>query len=94
MESPQLKKSCNLKLQSNERYGDMMQGKGKEKRIMNKHVKDNVTAYAFLTPWMIGFVCFTLFPIIFMFAVSLTNRKLNGISEYIGFANYRNMFKS
>ncbi len=56
--------------------------------------KDNLTAYAFISPWIIGFVCFTLFPIIFMFRVSLTNRKLNGVSDFIGFANYTNMFKS
>lgn len=56
--------------------------------------KETKTAYAFLTPWIIGFVCFTLFPIGFMFSVSLTNRKLNGVSDFIGFANYKNMFHS
>lgn len=54
--------------------------------------RDARTAYLFVLPWMIGFVCFTLFPIMFMFATSLTNRKLNGVSEYIGFENYKNMF--
>lgn len=56
--------------------------------------RDARTAYLFVTPWAIGFLCFTLFPVIFMFATSLTNRKLNGLSKFIGFANYRNMFKS
>lgn len=56
--------------------------------------KDTLTAYAFISPWIIGFVCFTLFPVAFMFQVSLTNRKLNGVSEFIGFTNYVNMFKS
>lgn len=56
--------------------------------------KETKTAYAFLTPWIIGFACFTLFPIAFMFYVSLTNRKLNGMSEFIGFQNYVNMFQS
>lgn len=60
----------------------------------SRHSRDNLTAYAFLTPWFIGFICFTLFPILFMFGVSFTNRKLNGISEYIGLANYKNMFSS
>ena len=53
--------------------------------------KDNLTAYAFCAPWFIGFVCFTLFPIGFMLAVSLTNRKLNGVSKFIGLKNYINM---
>ena len=29
-----------------------------------------------------------------MFYTSLTNRKLNGLSEFVGFTNYINMFKS
>lgn len=71
-----------------------MKGNGEKKPVRNKRLKNNLTAYAFCIPWVIGFVCFTLFPIGFMFAVSLTNRKLNGISQYIGFANYVNMFHS
>lgn len=69
--------------------------KGKEIRpVKNKRLKNNLTAYMFCIPWFIGFICFTLFPIGFMFVVSLTSRKLNGISEFVGFANYMNMFKS
>lgn len=67
--------------------------KAKNKQV-NKKLKNNLTAYGFMLPWFIGFICFTVFPIIFMFAVSLTNRKLNGISKYIGFTNYVNIFKS
>lgn len=64
------------------------------KAVKSKAFKNNLTAYAFCAPWFIGFVCFTLFPIGFMFWVSLTNRKLNGVSKYIGFANYTNMLQS
>jgi multiple sugar transport system permease protein len=56
--------------------------------------KDNLTAYGFCLPWFIGFVGFTLFPIGFMVYTSLTNRKLNGISKFVGLANYRNMLSS
>jgi len=56
--------------------------------------KNHLTAYAFCAPWFIGFLCFTLFPIGFMFITSLTNRKLNGISQFIGLANYKNMLSS
>lgn len=69
-----------------------MAKKGKAGHVNSR--KDTMTAYAFISPWIIGFVCFTLFPIFFMLRVSLTNRKLNGISEFIGFQNYVNMFKS
>ena len=71
-----------------------MRNSNKLKPSKNKKIQNNLTAYAFCTPWFIGFVCFTLFPIIFMFSVSLTNRKLNGISDFVGFANYKNMFQS
>ncbi|MDD2978583.1 MAG: hypothetical protein PHN80_01285 [Hespellia sp.] len=62
--------------------------------VKNKNFKNNATAYAFITPWLIGFLCFTLFPILFMLYVSLTNRKLNGVSDFVGLANYKNMFSS
>ena len=65
-----------------------------KKSKLSKETRNNLTAYAFCTPWFIGFVCFTLFPIGFMLYNSMTNRKLNGISNFIGLANYRNMFKS
>lgn len=61
---------------------------------MTKKKKETLLAYGYITPWIIGFLCFTLFPIIFMVRTSLTNRKLNGVSNFVGLANYRNMFKS
>lgn len=68
--------------------------KGTVRKKSGWHRRQNRVAYAFVAPWFIGFICFTLFPIIFMFSVSLTNRKLNGVSEFVGFANYENMFQS
>lgn len=64
------------------------------KKPRTSKLRRSRVAYAYLCPWIIGFVCFTLFPILFMFYTSLTNRKLNGLSQFIGFANYVNMFKS
>lgn len=68
--------------------------KKSETKTMNKRLKNNLTAYGFMLPWFIGFLVFTLFPILFMFAVSLTNRKLTGVSKFIGFTNYINIFNS
>lgn len=61
---------------------------------MNQTKKKPSIAYLFCLPWFIGFVCFTLFPIGFMVKNSLTNRKLTGTGNFVGLANYRNMFKS
>lgn len=64
------------------------------KAAKRKKRKNTMAAYAFCAPWFIGFGCFTLFPIGFMVYTSLTNRKLNGLSQFVGLANYRNMLAS
>ncbi len=61
---------------------------------MTKKKRDNRTAFFFILPWIIGFVCFTVFPVAFMMRTSLTNAKMVGLPKFIGLANYRNMLKS
>ena len=56
--------------------------------------RNALTAYAFMSPWFVGFISFSAFPIIFMFLISLTNRKLTGQSKFIGLKNYFNMLQS
>ncbi len=56
--------------------------------------KNERTAYIFCIPWYIGFLAFTIVPIVYMLYFSLTDRKLNGLSEFIGFKNYQNIFSS
>lgn len=62
--------------------------------LRQRKFRSNLTAYAFMSPWFIGFLCFSAFPIVYMFAISLTNRKLTGLSKFIGFKNYINMASS
>jgi multiple sugar transport system permease protein len=50
------------------------------------------TFYLFVSPWVIGFIAFTIIPMIYAFAVSLTN--FNGISgrwRLIGWSNYQEL---
>ncbi len=61
---------------------------------MTKKKRDNRTAFFFILPWIIGFLCFTVFPVGFMMRTSLTNAKMVGAAKFIGLANYRNMLKS
>lgn len=42
----------------------------------------------FISPWVIGFIVFTLYPIIASFYYSLTNYNISSPPEYIGFGNY------
>jgi multiple sugar transport system permease protein len=47
----------------------------------------------FISPWIVGFVAFVLYPIVYSFAISLTKYTGMQTPEWIGFANYTRMFK-
>jgi multiple sugar transport system permease protein len=47
---------------------------------------------AFISPWLIGFFIFLLYPIYYSFKLSFTYYTGFGIPENIGFENYRLMF--
>ncbi len=55
-----------------------------------------ITGYLFLAPWLIGFLCFQLLPIVFTFFLSFTDYtaatefKL-GNFNFVGLANYKNL---
>jgi multiple sugar transport system permease protein len=51
------------------------------------------TAMIFITPWVIGLLAFTLYPICLSFYYSLTEYKVISAPEFIGFLNYINLFK-
>ncbi|CAM3844991.1 sugar ABC transporter permease [Cohnella lubricantis] len=52
----------------------------------------NGAAYLFLLPWLIGFFCLTLGPMIGSLYLSLTKYNLLNAPEWIGFANYAELF--
>lgn len=56
--------------------------------------KDTLTAYLFVLPWVIGFLLFTILPIIFMVRTSFTDRKLNGLENFVAWENYIRIFNS
>jgi multiple sugar transport system permease protein len=47
---------------------------------------------AFLSPWLVGFCCFTLIPILLSFYFSLCDYSLLQSPLYIGSANYKELF--
>lgn len=65
---------------------------GKTNPKKSKELKNNLIAYAFLSPWIIGFLLFSGVPIISCFALSLTKWDLVGSPEFIQFQNYIEMF--
>lgn len=52
----------------------------------------NRAAYLFLLPWLIGFFCLTLGPMLGSLYLSLTKYNLLNAPEWIGFANYTQIF--
>jgi len=54
--------------------------------------KKDLTAYAFLTPWFIGFLVFTGGPIIASFGLSFTRWNLLRPPDFIGLENFVTMF--
>ncbi|MCC3355885.1 carbohydrate ABC transporter permease [Bacillus sp. REN16] len=54
--------------------------------------KENMTGYAFISPFIIGFLAFTLIPIVVSLYFSFTNYNLFAPPKWIGLDNYKKMF--
>lgn len=64
-------------------------------KIHRKRVRrENLTAYAFLSPWIIGFLLFSGIPILVSFGLSFTNWSMMNTPKFIGLANYHRLFRS
>ncbi len=59
---------------------------------MNKKLHDNLTSYAFLTPWLIGFFALTLYPMFSSLYLAFTQYSLRQPPMWIGFRNFITMF--
>ena len=53
---------------------------------------DNLAAYLFLLPWLIGIVVFTIGPMLASLYLAFTNYNLFSAPEWIGFDNFTRMF--
>jgi multiple sugar transport system permease protein len=54
--------------------------------------KDDLTAYLFLSPWLLGFLLFSGIPIIASFLLGLTRWDLISQPVFLGLRNYAEMF--
>ena len=59
----------------------------KQKRFLK-----TATPYFFVLPWIIGFLVFTIGPLIFSLIMSFFDWPLIGSPEFVGFGNYIEMF--
>jgi multiple sugar transport system permease protein len=59
---------------------------------MNKLIRKNFAGYAFLTPWLIGFLLLAIGPILFSLYLSFTKYNVINPPQWIGLDNYAYMF--
>ncbi|MDF2987702.1 MAG: binding-protein-dependent transport system inner rane component [Eubacterium sp.] len=59
-----------------------------------KLIKNDLAAYAFLSPWIIGFVLFSGFPILYSLFISFTDWSLLGTKNFVFLDNYISLFQS
>ncbi|MBS4162649.1 sugar ABC transporter permease, partial [Klebsiella pneumoniae] len=59
--------------------------------MKNKQRKDNLAGYAFISPFIIGFLCFTVIPMGASLFLSFTNYDLFTAPKWIGLDNYKTM---
>lgn len=60
--------------------------------MIKKFFRKYGAAYAFLLPWILGMLLFTLVPMIISLYFSLTNFDLFGMPKFIGLDNYKTLF--
>ena len=54
--------------------------------------REAIEGYLWIAPWIIGFLVFSLGPILASFYLSFTQYKIGGTPEWIGLANYTEAF--
>src|ERR1051325_3959998 len=57
-------------------------------RLSAMRRREAIQGFLFITPWIIGFLAFTAYPMIASFYYSVTNYKILGSPTWIGLYNY------
>lgn len=57
-----------------------------------KGIWSNLAPYAFILPWIVGFIIFTLIPLAFSLVISFFDWPIVGTPKFIGLNNYITMF--
>ena len=63
------------------------------KSYRRKRMRNNAAGYAFLAPWLIGFIAFTSVPMLYSLYLAFTKYDSLGAPPWIGAANFVNMFQ-
>lgn len=63
-----------------------------KKKVKGVDDYNNIAGYAFISPWLIGFILFTIIPMILSLILSFAQYDLLSPPKWIGLENYRTMF--
>lgn len=67
-------------------------------KVRKKKLSDSRLFYIYISPWLIGLTCFTLFPMVLSLIFSFTNVKMSSATtaplEFVGLKNYIDIFKN
>ncbi|MDF2922201.1 MAG: YesP2 [Paenibacillaceae bacterium] len=72
--------------------GQLKATAGRTGRLRNFFDHDNVVGYIFTAPFILGFLIFTLFPVVSSLYYSFTNYDLLSDPTWVGFDNYQKIF--
>ncbi len=62
--------------------------------LLRPAVREELTGWLFASPWIIGFLLFTVGPMLFSLYTSFTKYNIIGAPQWIGLQNYNTMFNS
>lgn len=61
-------------------------------RVRSLEQRQRLWGWVFLSPWIVGFLVFTLFPMLASLVLSFTNFSIGNPIEFIGIQNWTNLF--
>ena len=62
-------------------------------KLKTRNLKEYCWGYAFVAPLIIGLILFLLYPLVSAVVYSFSDYDLFHKPEFVGFANYANVFK-
>ena len=64
----------------------------RKRQMSSRERRSLIQGLLFVSPWIIGFLLFTVYPLIYSLYISFTRYDLIGAPRYIGLANYTELF--
>jgi len=62
-------------------------------QVDKKKLRSAIEGYLFISPWLLGLIIFTVGPVIASFWLSMTEYDIINPARFIGFSNYRVLFR-